>query len=82
MYKHIVLLMLGLMYAAPVFAVTVWTEGNCNNNNGGVLSVVGDTTFCKSTRSMNWWSAYSWCQAMGGHLPSVAEFCPGGQYRR
>ena len=39
---------------------------------GGTM--VGD--FCKSNKSMNWWSAYSWCKANGMHLATMYEMCP------
>ena len=75
MQKHIKLTMLYLVITTPAFAVTTWTEENCTNK-GGQIVTVGGTTFCKSTSSMNWWSAYSWCQAMGGYMPSIKELCP------
>ena len=27
--------------------------------------------------NMNWWSVYARCQAIGGHMPSIQEICPG-----
>ena len=64
-----------LLMLAPSFGLAAWTEENCTNK-GGQIVTVGGTTFCKSTSSMNWWSAYSWCQAMGGYMPTVKEMCP------
>ena len=29
-----------------------------------------------SKQYMNWWSAYTWCQAHGGQLASFASACP------
>ena len=26
---------------------------------------------------INWWSAYTWCEAQGRHLASIYEVCPG-----
>ena len=31
--------------------------------------------YCRSNNSMNWWSAYTWCQAQGRHLASMYEIC-------
>jgi len=73
MKKYFVIMMLGLMFCTSVNAT--WTEANCNDK-GGQMVTVGGQTFCKSTTSMNWWSAYAWCQAMGGHMPTVNELCP------
>ncbi len=28
------------------------------------------------TKDMNWWSAYTWCEAQGRHLASMYEICP------
>lgn len=28
---------------------------------------------------MNWWSAFTWCESIGGHLASFASMCPGVQ---
>ena len=34
--------------------------------------------FCISDNiQMNWWSAYTWCEAQGRHLASIYEMCPG-----
>ncbi len=32
--------------------------------------------FCISTKGMNWWSAYAWCEANGRHFASIYELCP------
>ena len=65
-----------LLMLAHSFGLAAWTEENCTNK-GGQIVTVGGTTFCKSTSSMNWWSAYSWCQAMGGYMPVTTDLCPG-----
>ena len=49
---------------------------NCTSDKGGEIVTVSGQTFCRSAEKMNWWSAYTWCQAMGGHLPTVTELCP------
>ena len=32
--------------------------------------------YCQSNNQMNWWSAYTWCEAQGRHLASMYEVCP------
>ena len=32
--------------------------------------------YCQSNSKMNWWSAYTWCQAQGRHLATMYEMCP------
>ena len=32
--------------------------------------------YCKSNRTMNWWSAGTWCEAQGRHLATMEEMCP------
>ena len=75
MYRCIRFMALGLLCATQALAETTWEK--CNANNGGTLVTIGGDTFCKSNSTMNWWSAYAWCQAMDGYMPSIAELCPG-----
>ena len=32
--------------------------------------------YCQSNSKMNWWSAYTWCEAQGRHLATMYEMCP------
>ena len=32
--------------------------------------------YCLSDGNMNWWSAYTWCEAQGRHLATMYEICP------
>ena len=73
MKKYFGLILAGLMMTTPVLADTTWEK--CNSNNGGTLVTVGGQTFCKATSDMNWWSAYAWCDAIDGYLPSITELC-------
>lgn len=53
----------------------VWpAEATCV---GGILQT-GENghVYCLSKNSMNWWSAYTWCQAQGRHLVTMYEVCP------
>ena len=78
MKKYICFIILDLSLSiVPAHATTAWTSSECNTEKGGEIVEVGGDSFCKSTSTMNWWSAYSWCQAMGGRMPSIAELCPG-----
>ena len=74
MQKYIGLILGGLMMTTPALADTVWEK--CNSNNGGTLVTVAGQTFCKSNSTMNWWSAYAWCEAIDGYIPSIMELCP------
>ena len=53
-----------LLLSNPVFAAC---EG------GDTLTASDNTVFCLSTITMNWWSAFTWCEAQGGHLASLQE---------
>ena len=33
-------------------------------------------TFCRSSQTMNWWTAFNWCDSIGGSLASFGEMCP------
>ena len=80
MKKYISVIVLGFMLAAAfnqAQGAATWTSSECNTEKGGEIVEVGGDSFCKSTSTMNWWSAYSWCQGMGGRMPSIAELCPG-----
>lgn len=33
-------------------------------------------SFCVSNNSMNWWSAFNWCESNGGTLASFSSSCP------
>ena len=76
MKKYIGLMIIGLLCAEQALAVSSWNANNCEAK-GGERVTVGGQTFCKSTATMNWWSGYAWCQAMGGYMPSLQELCPG-----
>ena len=32
--------------------------------------------YCLSNKTMNWWSAYTWCQAQGKEMASAYDLCP------
>ena len=39
-----------------------------------------DHSYCFSSQTMNWWSAFAWCDAQGRHLASISELCDYDQY--
>ena len=45
---------------------------------GGVVKEANNITFCKSGQVMNWLSAYTWCEAIGGKLAEQSSVCPNG----
>ena len=44
--------------------------GACDGDNCNGME------FCRSNKTMNWWSAITWCEAHGGKLASFASLCP------
>ena len=63
-----------LTIAAVAFSIAQAKAASCE---GGTLQT-GDNghVYCQSDNMMNWWSAYTWCQAQGRHLVSMYEVCP------
>ena len=79
MYKYVSLIILDIgLSIVPAYAAKhpTWTTSECNAGKGGEIVEVGGESFCKASATMNWWSAYSWCQGIGGRLPSIRELCP------
>ena len=76
MQKSIYLLILEITLSTSTFAATTWDETNCSTDKGIIVSVGGDS-FCRAKNLMNWWSGFTWCQKIGGHMPSIQELCPG-----
>ena len=53
--------------------------GLCNNpSNPDLTNNCNGKRFCVGPK-MNWWSAFTWCEAIGGKLASFANACPGAQ---
>ena len=63
-----------LAIAAVAFNVA---QAHAESCEGGTLQT-GDNghVFCQSNNSMNWWSAYAWCEAQGRHLATMYEISP------
>ena len=45
--------------------------------NGTTITAVDGTQYCWSTKTMNWWSAFAWCDAQGMKLVRMEEECYG-----
>ena len=67
---------------------TIITANSYGNDKGGDCNDPNDTTktnncngmrFCMGSKGMNWWSAFTWCEAIGGKLASFSSACPGTQ---
>lgn len=67
--KKILLLASVLAFTSPVFA-------ECQDGKEFVGYYDANQTFCVSTATMNWWSAFAWCQAHNMHLATFEEACP------
>jgi len=48
-------------------------DTNLTNNCNGKRFCGGGFTFS------NWWSMFTWCEAIGGHFVSFTTLCPGNQ---
>ena len=76
MKKYIAVLSLLCILSAPVSAET------CAGGSGTVIygnyvdPATGlGTRYCKSNITMNWWSAFAWCDAIGGELIDLTKEC-------
>lgn len=63
-----------LTIAAVAFNIA---QAHAESCEGGTLQT-GDNghVYCQSNNTMNWWSAYTWCEAQGRHLATMYEMCP------
>ena len=77
MKKYIAVLSLLCILSAPVSAET------CAGGSGTVIygndadpaTGFEGTRYCKSNITMNWWSAFAWCDAIGGELIDLTKEC-------
>ncbi|MGN1091408.1 MAG: hypothetical protein ACI4RJ_02840 [Alphaproteobacteria bacterium] len=65
-----------MMIIFCLISTIVKAEIQCEDA-GGILAVGGDgqTFYCASKQSMNWWSAFSWCNAVGGKMFDLTTEC-------
>ena len=55
--------------------------GDCNDpSNPDLTNNCNGKRFCKIGQKINWWSAFTWCDSIGGKLASLESLCPGTQY--
>ena len=66
-----------LTLAAITVGILAINSAHAESCEGGTLQT-GDNghVFCQSNNNMNWWSAYTWCEAQGRHLATMYEMCP------
>ena len=54
--------------------------GLCNNpSDPNLTNNCNGKRFCRGNNGMTWWSAFTWCEAIGGQLTSFENLCPGTQ---
>ena len=54
--------------------------GLCNDpNDPNLTNNCNGKKFCVSGNRLNWWSAFTWCESIGGQLASFEHMCPGTQ---
>ena len=54
--------------------------GLCNDpNEANLANNCNGKSFCMSKEPMNWWSAFNWCQSIGGKLATFDSMCPNTQ---
>jgi len=65
---------------------TMITANSYGNDQGGLCNNPSDSNltnncngkrFCRSGNFMNWWSAFTWCEAIGAKLASFESVCAG-----
>ncbi len=61
-----------------ILALTISTNAvaaTCANGTGTELTGKYKYTYCQSHISMNWWSAFAWCNSIGSELIDITEDC-------
>ena len=67
--------MLKKLIFITAFTLSTPLLAQCPPDVGTPLTGGNGNTYCISNIAMNWWSAHSWCRAIGGHLATVNEAC-------
>ena len=77
-----IIVFLCLCLATPAMAA----EPTCNggtlitthsaSDEGCTSATCNGKTFCKSDKTMNWWSAFTWCESQGRKLANLSKMCP------
>ena len=92
MMKNITLFVAALILASPTYAKwgtnctsnggTIIKANEWGDDKGGLCSDPNLTNncngmeFCVSGKGMNWWSAFTWCESVGGKLANIQVMCP------
>jgi len=63
-----------LLLILCLLSAPVWAE-DCAGGAGTIIAGLNGKRYCLSNIRMNWYSAFSWCEAAGGHLASLNEAC-------
>lgn len=49
--------------------------GGCDSDSGTLITGKDGTKYCQSKVGLNWWSAFAWCDAIGGQLIDLTTEC-------
>lgn len=61
-----ILIVCGLLMVSSIALAQEATTETCANGAGTVvIGKVSGHKYCKSNETMNWWNAWSWCDAQG-----------------
>ena len=71
MKKILSILIIGCVFSDVAFAF------NCDSSYGEIIEGKISGRFCKSKQLMNVWSAYTWCDSIGGKMAEFSTLCPG-----
>ena len=66
-------IILGLILT--LMTATVARAESCANGAGTLVSGWDGRSYCVGKASMNWWSAFAWCDAIGGTLLDITADC-------
>ena len=65
---------LGMLAIMGTLSPNAWAE-SCAGGAGTIVTGLNGNRYCLSNIKMNWFSAFSWCEAAGGHLANMTEAC-------
>ncbi|MBR4927404.1 MAG: hypothetical protein IKY98_03655 [Alphaproteobacteria bacterium] len=64
-------------FTLTIFTTITTMAASCAGGHGTTLTGINGTEYCVSKITMNWWSAFSWCDKTNGYtqLVSIHEDC-------
>lgn len=65
---------IGIICLSVLLSTSVLAE-SCAGGSGTVVEGLDGTRYCKSNITMNWWSAFAWCDVAGGQLIDITTEC-------